>query len=44
MSNRTFGSQLRKYTKWMIATTVRTLLFSASTAAWLSLVARSSPQ
>ncbi len=43
MSIRTFGSQLRKYKKWMIAATVLTVLFSASTAAWLSLVAEQQP-
>lgn len=39
MSIRTIVGQLRKYMRWMIAATAVTVLFAASTAAWLSLVA-----
>lgn len=39
MSIGTIGSQLRKYKRWMIAATALSVLFSASTVAWLSLVA-----
>lgn len=38
MSIRTIVSQLRKYKRGMIAATALTVLFSASTVAWLSLV------
>ncbi len=38
MSMKTFGSRLGKYKKWLIAATAFTVLFSASTAAWLSLL------
>ena len=39
MSIRTIVGQLRKYKRWMLAATALTIMFSASTAAWLSLVA-----
>ena len=39
MSIRAIVGQLRKYKQWMIAATALTVLFSASTAAWLSLLA-----
>ncbi len=39
MSIRTIVGQWRKYKRWMIAATALTVLLSASTAAWLSLVA-----
>ncbi len=38
MSIRTVVNKLRKYKKWMIAATVLTVLFSASTVAWMSQV------
>ncbi len=44
MSIRTIVSQLRKYKRGMIAATALTFLFSASTAAWLSLVAEPQSQ
>ncbi len=39
MSIETIAGQLRKYKRWMIAAMALSVLFSASTAAWLSLVA-----
>lgn len=39
MSIRAVASQLRKHKTWVIAATALTVLFSASTVAWLSLVA-----
>ncbi|MHB9102208.1 MAG: hypothetical protein ACYC2E_11905 [Sulfuricella sp.] len=44
MSFRTIVSQLRKYKRGMIAATALTVLFSASTVAWLSLVAEPQSQ
>lgn len=38
MSIRNIFSQLRKYRRWVIAATTLTVLFSTTTAAWLSLV------
>ena len=44
MSIRAIVGQLRHCKRWIIAATAVTVIFSASTAAWLSLVAEQQPQ